>query len=65
VIDALKKAGEPLSVTEIMHEVKIDKRNAADLLLGRMVEAGVIRRVRRGVYDLPPSEPDRSDRKKD
>jgi hypothetical protein len=52
VIAALTEAGGPLSVGEIMTETGL-KRNAADLLLGRMARDGDIVRVGRGRYGLP------------
>jgi hypothetical protein len=52
VIAALAEAGRPLSVSEIMMETNL-KRNAADLLLGRMVKDGELKRVGCGKYGLP------------
>jgi hypothetical protein len=52
VIAALTEAGGPLLVGEIMAQTGL-KRNAADLLLGRMVKDGDILRVGRGRYGLP------------
>ena len=52
VISALAEAGGPLSVGEIMAEVKL-KRNAADVLLGRMAKDGELERIGRGRYGLP------------
>jgi hypothetical protein len=56
VITALTEAGRPLSVGEIMVETEL-KRNAADLLLGRMAKEGEIVRVKRGRYGLPGQAP--------
>jgi RecA-family ATPase len=52
VISALTEAGTSLSVREIMADAKL-KRNAADVLLGRMAKDGEIERVDRGKYALP------------
>ena len=52
VIAALEEAGEVLSVTEIMAAAGIKSRGAADMLLGRMVRDGVLRKVGRGRYEL-------------
>ena len=52
VIAALTEAGGPLLVGEIMAQTGL-KRNAADLLLGRMAKEEEIVRVRRGRYGLP------------
>ena len=54
VIAALTAAGGPLLVGAIMAETGL-KRNAADLLLGRMAKEGEIVRVGRGRYGLPGS----------
>jgi AAA domain/RepB DNA-primase from phage plasmid len=56
VIAALTEAGGPLLVGEIMTETG-HKRNAADLLLGRMAKEGEIVRVERGRYGLPGQAP--------
>jgi len=60
VIAALEEAGEALSVTEIMAAADIKSRGAADMLLGRMVRDGVLRKSGRGRYEL-----DALDREKD
>ncbi len=52
VISALKAAGQPLSVREIMADAEMQNRNAADILLGKMARDGEIVRVGRGRYDL-------------
>jgi hypothetical protein len=54
VIAALTEAGGPLLVGAIMAETGL-KRNAVDLLLGRMVKDGEIVRVGRGRYGVPGS----------
>ena len=54
VIAALKTAGQPLSNKEIMIDAEMRNRNAADILLGKMVKDGEILRVGRGRYDLSP-----------
>jgi len=52
VILALKTAGQPLTTREIMDEAEMRNRNAADILLGKMVKDGEILRVGRGRYSL-------------
>jgi hypothetical protein len=52
VIGAIKAAGRPLSITEIMSEAEMPTRNAVDILLSKMVKEGKIIRVKRGWYDL-------------
>jgi AAA domain len=52
IVSVLAEAGGPLSVSEIMAEANL-KRNAADVLLGRMARDGDIERVERGSYGLP------------
>ena len=52
VIAALEEAGEALSVTEIMGAAGIKSRGAADMLLGRMVRDGVLRKCGRGRYEI-------------
>ena len=54
VIDAITAAGKPLSVQEIMADAEIPNRNAADLLLGKMLRNDEIVRLSRGRYDLSP-----------
>jgi hypothetical protein len=51
VITALK-AGQPLSVREIMADAEMPNRNATDILLCKMARDGEIVRVGRGRYDL-------------
>jgi hypothetical protein len=53
VLTALKSAPEGLSTTEIIGVAGLSGRNAADLLLSRMTEAGEVERVKRGVYGFP------------
>jgi hypothetical protein len=60
VIEALKKAGGPLSAKDIMIRADLANRNATDLMLGKMAGDGEIERVDRGRYDLPAK--DRKDR---
>jgi hypothetical protein len=55
VIEALRAAGQPLSVKEIMIDTELGNRNALDILLGRMAKDGEIERVGRGRYGLPSS----------
>ena len=52
VIGALKSAGQPLSVGEIMIEAEMRNRNATDVLLSKMVKDGELARVRKGRYAL-------------
>lgn len=65
VIAALKSAGQPLSVREIMADAEMQNRNATDILLGKMARDGEIVRVGRGRYDLSTQEQrtDRTERK--
>jgi hypothetical protein len=56
VIAALKAAGEPLSVRDIMIEAEMKNRNAVDILLGKMAKDGEIVRVKRGQYGLPTED---------
>jgi hypothetical protein len=56
VITVLTEAGRPLSVGEIVAETGF-KRNAADVLLGRMAKEREIVRVGRGRYGLPGQAP--------
>jgi hypothetical protein len=53
VLSALEGAAEGLTVGAIMEAAQIKTRNAADLILGRMVQAGSLSRVGRGNYCLP------------
>ena len=53
VLAALKTEPDGLSVTEIIGRARLLNRNAADLLLGRMVADGEIERIKRGVYGMP------------
>ena len=53
IIEALKAAGQPLTITSIMIEAKMENRNAVDILLGKMVRDGEIERIKRGRYCLP------------
>lgn len=52
VLEALAEAGRPLPIKEIQTRADLPSRNATDTLLFRMVEAGEIKRVAKGVYDL-------------
>jgi hypothetical protein len=68
VIEVLKEAGEPLSPTEIAAAAGLKSRNAAYILLFRMVRDGEVERVKRGRYK--PKDPleeseERSERKKE
>jgi hypothetical protein len=63
VLQVLADAGEPLSSEQIRRGANLKSRNTADVLLGRMVEAGQVVRAARGKYDLPDRvRSDRSDR---
>jgi hypothetical protein len=53
VLAALRAEPDGLSVTEIIGRAQLPNRNAADLLLGRMVADAEIERVKRGLYGLP------------
>lgn len=53
VLTALRNAPEGLSVTELIGLARLGGSNAAYLLLGRMAEAGEVKRVKRGIYGLP------------
>jgi RecA-family ATPase len=64
VISALKTAGQPLTVREILVDAEMQSRNATDILLGKMVRDAEIVRVGRGRYDLSPNHrTDRTERK--
>jgi hypothetical protein len=52
-IEALKKAGEPISVAAIMAGAGIEKRGNADQLLSKMATDGEIKRVGRGLAKRP------------
>jgi AAA domain len=54
VITALRKAGQAMSVKDILTATDYDDREALDKLLSRMVERGELSRSKRGVYDLTP-----------
>jgi hypothetical protein len=57
IIDALRRAGEGgLNVASIMGETGLP-RNNVDVLLYRMVEKGIVQRLRRGVYAACNTEP--------
>jgi len=53
IIKILTDAADGLSVTEIMAGAGLSNRNATDILLFKLAEAGDIERVKRGVYGLP------------
>jgi len=53
VIAALRASVQPLSTKEIMIEADMPNRNAADVLLSKMVRDGEIERAGRGRYRLP------------
>ena len=56
VLAALAEAGRPLPIKEIQTAADLPSRNATDTLLFRMVEAGEISRVAKGVYGLAEDE---------
>jgi len=62
VIAALKEADAPMTVAALMQATWM-KRNALDLLLGRMAKVGEINRVKTGLYAhkdwTPPTEPEK------
>jgi hypothetical protein len=49
---ALKGEPDGLGVTEIVGRAQLLKRNAADLLLGKMAADGEIERIKRGIYGM-------------
>jgi hypothetical protein len=59
VLDALKEAGAPMGIPDIMLATETDNRNAVDLLLGKMFATGQIKRVGRGLYCHPDHVPDK------
>ena len=56
VLSALAEAGRPLPIKEIQTLADLPSRSATDTLLFRMVEAGEIVRVAKGVYGMAESE---------
>jgi hypothetical protein len=62
VLAALEDAPKGLSVGAIMEAAKLKGRNAADLLLSRMYEAGEVQRLARGLYGLRRPVTDETDR---
>jgi hypothetical protein len=52
VLAALEDADEGLAIAEIVVAAQLRNRNAADLLLFKMVKDTAIERVKRGVYGL-------------
>jgi hypothetical protein len=61
ITHALTEAGMPMKITELVAATGM-KRNPLELLLGKMVKDGAIKRVRPGLYShkdyTPPPEPD-------
>ena len=53
ILKVLANAPDGLSVSEIMTGADMRSRNATDILLFKLAEAGDIERVKRGVYGLP------------
>jgi hypothetical protein len=53
ILTALAGKGDGLSVTEIMVAAELRNRNATDILLFKMKEAGEIAHPKRGLYCLP------------
>jgi hypothetical protein len=53
VLQALAEAGEAMSSTELARAADLRYRNAADLLLSKMVRDSQLVRAGRGKYDLP------------
>jgi AAA domain len=53
ILAALQNAGGELSVKEIMAATDLHNRNAVDILLFKMRQAGEVERPRRGFYRLP------------
>jgi hypothetical protein len=58
VMAALKDAGEPLPILEIISLANLVSRNAADNLLRRMAKDGDIERIKRGLYGLSGQAPE-------
>lgn len=52
IVDALTREKDGMSVSEIMAVIGRKDRNGVNQLLFKMVQAGEIRRVRRGLYSL-------------
>ena len=50
MLTALADAPEGLAIHEIMLKAQLRNRNSTDILLCKMVKAGEIERVKRGVY---------------
>jgi hypothetical protein len=72
IIAALKEAGSPMTIPALIEATGM-KRNALDVLLGRMAKEGEIRRVGKGLYahndyvpppDLPPPNPPSKNKRK-
>jgi Transcriptional regulator, AbiEi antitoxin len=53
IIEALTGASDGLRVTEIKALAEFSRRGALDVLLSKMVKAGEIERLGRGLYGLP------------
>jgi AAA domain len=53
VLSVLAKAPEGLPTTEIVSVAGLSNRNAADVLLFRMLEDSEVERIKRGIYGLP------------
>jgi hypothetical protein len=53
IIEALTGASDGLRVTEIKALAEFSRRGAVDVLLSKMVKAGEIERLGRGLYGLP------------
>ena len=55
-LEALRQAGRPFDVKDIQLAAELRTRNAADILLGKMVRDGEIVRAERGRYALPTTD---------
>jgi hypothetical protein len=59
VLDALKEAGAPMGIPDIMLATETDNRHAMDIILGKMTVVGQIKRVGRGLYCHPDHVPEK------
>jgi hypothetical protein len=53
ILGVLKEADEPMSPKDIMIAAELSNRNAIDILLFKMVRAGEVQKVGRGLYTTP------------
>lgn len=52
-----KKGHQPFTARELMRELPSATRASVDMALSRMTQAGEVRRLGRGVYDVPEKHP--------